>query len=106
MVIFNRSCFTAALFLATVIAIPPSSAFAENATIAGKATGRFVALQPPAAGNGTYANFLWVLDSLNGKVVAYRISSINDAQGNHAAWVTERILTEEEYVQLLRSENK
>jgi hypothetical protein len=102
---YIRSNLTTALFLAVVIAAASNSAFAENSTTAGKASGRFVALQPPAAGNDTYGNFLWVLDTVTGKVVAYRISNIKNAQGELDAWVTERLWTEEEYAKYLRSQN-
>lgn len=101
-----RSNLTAALFIAAVFSAPTYSAFAENTTVTGKAAGRYVALQPPPAGDNTYGNFLWVLDTVTGNVLAYRISSIKDAQGKHDAWVTERLLTEEEYARHLRSQNK
>ncbi|MGO8754746.1 MAG: hypothetical protein ACLQHK_05895 [Gallionellaceae bacterium] len=106
MVDYIRSNLTAALFLAVVITAPSNSAFAENSTVSNKAAGRFVALQPPPAGDNTYGNFLWVLDTVTGNVVVYRISSIKNAQGNLDAWVTERLWTEEEYAKYLRSQNK
>ena len=62
--------------------------------------GRFVAIQPPAAGDSTYHNFIWVLDTTTGKMNAFRISSINDNAGKHTAWITERLLTDYEYYQL------
>ncbi len=76
MVVYIRSNLTAAQLLATIIVAPSNLAFAENITASGKSSGRFVALQPPPAGENTYGNFLWVLDTVTGKVVAYRISSI------------------------------
>ena len=105
MIGYIRSNFTAALFLAATAALS-NSALAEGSTSVGKSTGRFVALQPPPAGDNTYGNFLWVLDTVTGNVVAYRISSVKDAQGNLDAWVTERLLTEAEYARFLRSQNK
>lgn len=67
---------------------------------------RFVAVQPPAAGDKTYANFLWVVDSVTGYVTAYRIAEVKDENGTHETWVTERILNEVEYYQLKSNQNK
>jgi hypothetical protein len=106
MVGYIRSNLTAALLLTAVIAAPSNLAFAENSTASGKSAGRFVALQPPSAGDNTYGNFLWVLDTVTGKVVVYRISNIKNAQGELDAWVTERLWTEEEYAKYLSSQNK
>lgn len=61
-----------------------------------RTTARFVALQPPPAGDNTYGNFLWVLDSVTGEVTAYRIASMKADSGKHEFWMTERLVTEKE----------
>lgn len=68
-------------------------------------TARFVALQPAAAGENTLQNFLWVLDAATGEVVAYRIASVKDDAGKHDLWMTERLLTEEEYGRSLKKKD-
>lgn len=103
MIGYNCKNLTAALLLAVAIAAPSSSAFAETSTASSKPAGRYVALQ---AGANSFGNFLWVLDTVTGKVVAYRIASVKDAKGNLDSWVTEQLLTEEEYARYLQSQNK
>ena len=63
-------------------------------------SGRFVALQPPAAGDNTYGNFLWVLDSATGQVTVFRIASVKNESDKHDFWMSERLITEEEYYKL------
>lgn len=62
--------------------------------------GRYVAIQPPDAGEKTYANFLWIVDTATGRVSAHRIAGVKSAQGEHEIWVTERLLNEFEYHEL------
>jgi len=103
MIGYNCKNLTTALLLATAIAVPLSSSLAETSIKSSKPAARYEALQ---AGANSFGNFLWVLDTVTGKVVAYRIVSVKDAQGNHESWVTEQLLTEEEYARYLHSQNK
>jgi hypothetical protein len=70
---------------------------AQTSGTSTRTSARYVALQPPPAGDNTYGNFLWVLDAGTGEVVAYRIASLKDDDGKHEIWMTERLITEEEY---------
>ena len=65
-----------------------------------RASGRFVAVQPPPAGDRTLGNFLWVVDSATGETVAYRIASVNAENGKVDYWMTERLVTEAEQLRL------
>jgi hypothetical protein len=103
MIGYNCKNLTVALLLIAAVAAPSFSAFAETSTTSSKPAGRYEALQ---AGANTFGNFLWVLDTVTGKVVAYRIASVKDAKGNLDSWVTEQLLTEEEYARYLQSQNK
>ena len=59
--------------------------------------GRYVAIQPPAAGEHTMDNFMWVLDTYTGDMRAYRIVNIKDDSGKVQGWVTERLPWDTEY---------
>lgn len=70
----------------------------ESASQSSKSSvGRYVAISPPSAGDTTYGNFIWVLDTLTGNMVAHRIASVKDANGKHEAFVTERLPTDGEF---------
>jgi hypothetical protein len=100
MVTYKRYGFSAALLLAAIIAVPSNSALAGSSTADNKPVGRFVAIAPPAGGQVGYPNFLWVLDTTTGKVLGYHFVETKDAQGNHEAWITEQLLTREEYMRI------
>lgn len=96
--------FVVSLFLLAAIsafAAEPKSAAPQKIE-----AGRFVALQPPAAGEKTYANFLWVVDTATGYVSAYRIANVKNEKGEHETWITERLFNEVEYYQLRSNQNK
>lgn len=103
MIGYNCKNLTSALFLTAAIAVPSFSAFAESAITNSKTAGRYVAVQPSA---NSFGNFIWVLDTVTGKAVAFRIASVKDAQGNPDTWITEQLLTEEDYARYIRSQNK
>lgn len=63
-----------------------------------KVAGRFIAVAPPDAGDKTYANFLWVIDSVTGEVVAYRIARVANEAGEVEAFVTEKLQSDTEYI--------
>ena len=92
--------------LVAVIGAHSCLAFAQSATPTSKPAGRYVAIPPPSAGENTYGNFLWVLDTATGNVVAHRIASVKDANGKYDGYITERLWTEEEYASIRRAQNK
>lgn len=92
--------------LVAVIGTHSCLAFGESATPTNKPVGRYVAIPPPPAGDNTYGNFLWVLDTATGNVVVHRIASVKNANGKHEGYVTERLWTEEEYASYRRAQNR
>jgi len=69
----------------------------------GSQVGRFVAITPSSDASSGYPNFIWVLDTMTGKMVVHRIASYKD-NGVHKAWVVEQVLTQDEYYQKLWDE--
>lgn len=88
------------------IASPASAAEPKQSTPQKLEIGRFLPIPPPAAGDKTYANFLWVLDTATGYVAAYRMASMKNDKGEHGLWVTERLLSEAEYYQLMSKQEQ
>lgn len=86
--------------LMTLLVLSPGRPATAQARSGGSAPGRFVPMIPPAAGDKTYANFVWVLDTSTGEVTAYRLASISDDAGKVQAWVTEQLLTDSQYMKL------
>jgi hypothetical protein len=73
---------------------------AQPTSTSSRPSGRYVALQPPPAGDNTYGNFLWVLDSATGQVAVYRITSVKGEAEKHEFWMSERLITDEEYYKM------
>lgn len=96
----------AAALLVAAIGVHSCLAFGESGTAPSKLVGRYVAIPPPQAGDNIFGNFLWVLDTVTGNVVAHRVASVKDANGKHESYITERLWTEEEYASFRRSQNK
>lgn len=82
------------------------SGVAYSQQLAPKTPGRFVALTPPATPENSYPNFLWVLDTQSGQVVAYRIASAKNPDDQSITLLTEQILTESEFYQLRKAQSK
>jgi len=104
----NKQILTSVLLVGAVVA--GTVLWAQGSKITSTTSslnGRFVSIQPPSAGDGTYHNFIWVLDTATGKMNAFRIAQIKDSNGKLDAWITEKLLTDYEYYQLKQQqENK
>lgn len=69
--------------------------------------GRYVAIQPPQnPGPGSYTNFIWVLDTATGAIVAYRIANFTDENGKNIGFMTERLESAYDYYLRTSSQKK